>query len=333
MSPIPSTMRAVVAREPGGPEVLEIRSMPVPVPAEGELLIKVMAAGVNRPDLKQRQGNYAPPPGTTEILGLEISGIVVAVGEGGNDAFVGKEVCALVAGGGYAEYCVVPNEQALSKPSRLSFVEAGAVPETYFTVWTNLFSIGRLQKNETVLIHGGASGIGTTAIGLAKAFGARVLTTASTPHKIEKCLDLGADVAINYKREAFEKKVLEETGGKGVDVILDIVCADYLTRNLECLGDDGRLVVISFLGGGKGEINIEKMMRRRQTLCGSTLRPQSKAAKGRIAKDLHEHVWPLIDLGTVSPIIQSIYNLEEASAAHSELERGEHFGKIVLAVG
>ncbi len=333
MSTIPAMMRAIVARQPGGPEVLEVRSMPVPAPAEGEVLVKVMAAGINRPDLKQRQGNYAPPPGTTDILGLEISGIVAAVGAGGNDAIVDEEVCALVAGGGYAEYCVVPVEQMLPKPSRLSFVEAAAVPETHFTVWTNLFSIGRLHEGETVLVHGGASGIGTTAIGLAKAFGARVLTTAGTPRKIEKCLDLGADVAIDYKREAFEKRVFEETGGKGVDVILDIVCADYLARNLECLGDDGRLVVISFLGGGKGEIDIEKMMRRRQTLCGSTLRPQSKAAKGRIAKDLREHVWPLIEAGTVGPVIQSTHTLEEVCQAHAELERGEHFGKIVLAVG
>lgn len=326
-------MRAVVAREPGGPDVLEVQSMAVPEPAAGEVLVRVKAAGINRPDLKQREGNYAPPPGTTDVLGLEISGTVAAVGDSVAPDMIGSEVYALVAGGGYAEYCVVPLEQMLPKPETLSFIEAAAVPETYFTVWTNLFSIGRLRARETVLVHGGASGIGTTAIRLAKAFGARVLTTAGTPEKLAKCREIGADTAIDYRREVFEERVLEETDGRGVDVILDIICADYLTRNLECLADDGRLIVISFLGGGKGEIDVAKMMRRRQSLCGSTLRPQSKAAKGRIAADLKAKVWPLIEDGTVGPVVQSVYPLDAVGKAHAELERGQHFGKIVLEVG
>ncbi len=330
---LPDRMTAIFAREPGGPDVLEPRDVARPEPGPGEVLVKVAAAGVNRPDLHQRQGNYAPPPGITEGLGLEVAGEVVALGDGADEALLGRKVCALVAGGGYAEYCVAPVEQVLPWPSNLTAVEAAALPETYFTVWTNVFRIGRLRAGETILVHGGASGIGTTAIQLAKAFGARVLTTAGGPDKVSRCREIGADVAIDYKAEDFEARVMEVTDGNGADVILDIMCAAYLERNLGCLAMDGRLVVIAFLGGRKGEVNVERMVRRRQTLTGSTLRPQSPQAKGRIAADLSEKVWPLIEAGTVRPIIQSVHALRDAGAAHAELEAGRHVGKIVLEVG
>ncbi len=330
---LPDRMTAIFAREPGGPDVLEPRDVARPEPAAGEVLVKVAAAGVNRPDLHQRQGNYAPPPGITEALGLEVSGEVVALGDGVDEGLLGSKVCALLAGGGYAEYCVAPVEQVLAWPSNLTAVEAAALPETYFTVWTNVFRIGRLAAGETILVHGGASGIGTTAIQLSKAFGARVLTTAGGPDKVARCREIGADVAIDYKAEDFEARVMEVTDGDGADVILDIMCASYLSRNLGCLAVDGRLVVIAFLGGRKGEVNVERMVRRRQTLTGSTLRPQSPKAKGRIAADLSEKVWPLIEAGTVRPIIQSVHALKDAGAAHAELEAGRHVGKIVLEIG
>lgn len=328
-------MIAIFAEKPGGPEVLKPRSIPVPEPKEGEVLIRVHAAGINRPDIGQRRGAYPPPPGVSEALGLEISGEVVAVGPGADSQFsVGDEVCSLVAGGGYAEYCVAPIQQVLPKPKGLSHIESAALPETFFTVWTNVFRIGRFKEGETVLIHGGASGIGTTATQLVKAFGAtQIIVTAGTDEKGKACLDLGADHAINYRNEDFADRVLEITDGRGVDVILDLVCAKYLESNLKALAVDGRLVIIAFLGGGQADgINIEGMIRKRQTLSGSTLRPQTPEMKGAIADDLRSMVWPKIEEGSIKPVIQSIHKLENAADGHAELEAGNHFGKIVLEV-
>jgi NADPH:quinone reductase len=327
------TMRAVFAARPGGPDVLELRRVPRPEPGPAEVLIRVEAAGVNRPDLRQRAGGYPPPPGITEILGLEVAGTVAGTGPGVDPARIGEPICALLAGGGYAEFCVAPVEQVLPRPAGLDAIAAAALPETYFTVWTNLFEIGRLEQGDTVLVHGGASGIGTTAIQLARAFGARPVATAGSPEKCAACLRLGAAAALDYKREDWAARVRELTDGRGADVILDMVCADYAARNLSCLAFDGRLVVIAFLGGGKAEIDIEAMVRKRQFLTGSTLRPQSPARKGRIAAALRERVWPLIERRAVAPVIQSVHPLEHAAAAHAELEAGGHVGKIMLSVG
>ncbi len=299
-------------------------------PAPGEVQIRIAAAGVNRPDLRQRAGGYPPPPGVTEVLGLEVAGTVTAVGAGVDPAWIGREVCALLAGGGYAEACVAPLAQVLPVPKGLDMVQAAALPETYFTVWTNLFQIARLQPGERVLIHGGASGIGTTAIQLARAFGAEVLVTAGTEDKCAACRRLGAGTAINYRTEDFAAEVLAATQGAGVDVILDMVCGAYLARNLACLAPGGRLTVIAFLGGGRAEVDIEAMVRRRQTLCGSTLRPQSPEAKGRIAAELLREVWPLIEAGQVAPVIEAVLPLAEAAEGHARLEAGGHVGKFVL---
>ncbi|WP_420556582.1 NAD(P)H-quinone oxidoreductase [Roseovarius sp.] len=326
------TMQAVFATQPGGPEVLQARDIPVPRPGPGEVLIRVAAAGVNRPDLRQRKGGYPPPPGVTEVLGLEVAGEVVSCGDDVLSFAVGDKVVALVAGGGYAEYCVAPAPQVLPWPSGLSAVEAASLPETYFTVWTNLFRIGRLAEGETVLIHGGASGIGTTAIQIARAMGATVYATAGTDEKCQACRDLGATDAINYKSTRFEDEIARLTHGRGVDVILDMICADYLDRNLASLAVAGRLVIIAFLGGGKTEIDIEGMIRKRQSLCGSTLRPQSPQEKGLIAADLLTQVWPLLEQGAIKPVINSVHPLARAADAHAELEAGGHVGKIVLSV-
>jgi len=325
-------MQAIFATSPGGPEVLQPRGIAVPEPAPGEVLIRVAAAGINRPDLRQRQGGYPPPPGITEVLGLEVAGEIVSCGAGVRRFSHGDKVCALVAGGGYAEYCVAPEEQVLPWPAGLTAIEAAAIPETFFTVWTNLFRIGRLAEGDTVLIHGGASGIGTTAIQLARAFGATVYATAGTGEKCQACRDLGATEAINYRTERFEEKILRMTEGRGVDVILDMICAEYLERNLASLAVAGRLVIIAFLGGGKAEVNIEGMIRKRQSLCGSTLRPQTPQEKGLIAADLQRKVWPLLENGTVKPVIHSVHPLDRACDAHAELEAGGHVGKIVLSV-
>ncbi len=326
------TMQAVFATQPGGPEVLQARDIPVPRPGPGEVLIRVAAAGVNRPDLRQRQGGYPPPPGVTEVLGLEVAGEVVSCGDDVLSFAEGDKVVALVAGGGYAEYCVAPAPQVLPWPSGLSAVEAAALPETYFTVWTNLFRIGRLAEGETVLIHGGASGIGTTAIQLARALGATVYATAGTDEKCQACRDIGAAEAINYRKAQFEDEIARLTDDRGVDVILDMICADYLDRNLASLAVAGRLVIIAFLGGGKTEIDIEGMIRKRQTLCGSTLRPQTPQEKGLIAADLLAQVWPLLEQGAIKPVINSVHLLARAADAHAELEAGGHVGKIVLSV-
>ena len=330
--PIPAEMRAVEIKQPGGPEVLVPTRRPVPQPAKGEVLIKVAAAGVNRPDSLQRQGAYAPPPGTTDLPGLEVAGEVVAVGPETARWRVGDKVTALVAGGGYAEYCVAPAPQCLPIPGKLAMIEAAALPETFFTVWTNVFERGRLQAGETFLVHGGSSGIGTTAIQLASRSGARVFTTAGSAEKCSTCRELGASVAIDYRTEDYVKVVERETGGKGVDLILDMVGGDYINRNLQCLAVDGRLVQIAFLKGAKAEINFANVMVKRQTITGSTLRPRSVAQKGAIAQALEERVWPLVAAGEVVPQIFATFPLEQAAEAHRLMETSAHVGKIMLTL-
>jgi len=324
-------MRTVVMSGSGGPEVLGIGVRPTPEPGPGDLLVRVEAAGVNRPDLMQRQGKYPPPPGASDILGLELAGTVERVGANVSRWKPGDRVCALVAGGAYAEYCVIPEPQALAIPSGLDPVHAAAIPETYFTVWTNLFERGRLREGERVLVHGGTSGIGTTAIQLGRAFGARVLATAGSDDKCAACDRLGAE-AINYRRTDFVEAVRDLTGGAGVDVILDIVGGSYLSRNFECLAQDGRLVQIGLQGGNKTEINLATLMQRRLTLTGSTLRPRTVEEKGAIARALEARVWPLLAAGTVAPQVHSVYPIERAADAHRALESGEVIGKVVLTV-
>jgi NADPH:quinone reductase len=330
--PIPTEMRAIEIKQPGGPEVLVPTRRPVPQPAKSEVLIRVAAAGVNRPDVFQRQGSYAPPPGTTDLPGLEVAGEVVAIGPETARWKVGDRVTALVAGGGYAEFCVAPAPQCLPIPGKLSMVEAAALPETFFTVWTNVFQRGRLQAGETLLVHGGSSGIGTTAVQLASRSGSRVFVTAGSAEKCSKCRDLGASVAINYKTEDFVKVIEHETGGKGVDVILDMVGGDYINRNLQCLAVEGRMVHISFLTGTKAEINLASLMIKRQTITGSTLRPQSVAQKGAIARAVEEKVWPLVAAGEVLPQIHATFPLEQAADAHRLMESSVHVGKIMLTL-
>lgn len=327
-------MRAVEIAAFGGPEGLRLTERPVPVPASGEVLIRVKAAGVNRPDLAQRQGKYPPPPGASDIPGLEVAGRVEAVGGEGAEVRwrVGDEVMALVAGGGYAEFVTVPAEQCLPIPGRLSSIEAAAVPETFFTVWTNVFERGRLQAGESLLVHGGSSGIGTTAIQLARVLGARVSATAGTADKCAACERLGAFRAINYRTEDFVEVVRRETDGRGVDVILDMVGGPYTPRNLESLAVDGRLVQIALMGGASAMVDLNRLMRRRLTLTGSTLRPRTPGEKGAIARSLEARVWPLLEAGSVKPIIHATFSLAEAARAHEALERGDHVGKIVLTV-
>jgi putative PIG3 family NAD(P)H quinone oxidoreductase len=318
---------------PGGPDKLQPRTRPRPEPAGGELLIHVAAAGVNRPDALQRRGGYPPPPGASDIPGLEVAGRVEAVGSGTARWKAGDEVCAILAGGGYAEYVVAPGPQCLPIPAGLNMVEAAALPETFFTVWTNVFDRARLREGETLLVHGGTSGIGTTAIQLARAFGARVFTTAGSPEKCEACRKLGADRAIDYKQEDFAAVIRKETRGRGVDVILDMVGGDYTAKNLDLLAPDGRLVQIGLLGGAKAQINIAPILQRRLTFTGSTLRSRSVEEKGAIARDLEARVWPLLASGRVRPIIDSTFPLERAADAHRRLESSQHVGKIVLVVG
>jgi putative PIG3 family NAD(P)H quinone oxidoreductase len=290
----------------------------------------VAAAGVNRPDLLQREGRYPPPPGTTDIPGLEVAGTVVALGEGVSGWSVGDEACALVAGGGYAEYCVAPAPQCLPIPRGLSPVQAAALPETFFTVWTNVFERGRLAEGETLLVHGGSSGIGTTAIQLGRVFGARILATAGSAEKCEACQRLGAERAIHYEEEDFVAVVKEVTEGRGVDVILDMVAGDYTPRNLECLAREGRLVIIAFLGGSRAEVDLRPVLQRWLTVTGSTLRPRSVEEKGRIARALEKEVWPRLESGEVTPVIHVTLPLAEAAEAHRVLEEGAHIGKVVL---
>ncbi|MDF2367748.1 NAD(P)H-quinone oxidoreductase [Sneathiella sp.] len=332
MTTLPETMTAIEIKEFGGPDGLVPASRPVPSPGHDEVLIKVAAAGVNRPDVLQRMGGYAPPPGASDIPGLEVSGTVVAVGAGVTKYKVDDQLCALVAGGGYAEYCVAPEAQCLDIPEGFDLVEAAALPETFFTVWTNVFDRGRLTGGETFLVHGGASGIGTTAIQLAKAFGARVFTTASTDEKCRAVEKLGAERGINYKTEDFVSVVKELTDGKGVDLILDMVGGDYIQRNISALAVEGRLVYIAFLGGAEVKVNFAAMMLKRLTITGSTLRPQSVQAKAEIGERLKAKVWPLLSAGTVKPVMDSTFPLSEAAAAHHRIDDSSHIGKIVLKV-
>ncbi len=326
---LPETMRAVEISTPGGPEVLTPCTRPVPVPRAGEILIKLAHAGVNRPDALQRAGSYAPPPGASDLPGLEGAGEVVALGAGVSQWKVGDRVTALLPGGGYAEYVTTPAAHALPVPDGLTLAEAACLPETFFTVWSNVFMRGGLQAGERFLVHGGSSGIGTTAIQLAGIFGARVFTTAGSDEKCAVCRDLGAEVAINYRNEDFVE-VLRAAGG--ADLILDMVGGDYIARNISALADDGRMVHIAFLSGPKAEINFAQVMVRRLTITGSTLRPQSDAAKARIAAELREKVWPLIEAGRVGPVMDSAFALEDAARAHERIESAGHIGKIVLNI-
>ncbi len=325
-------MRAVEITEPGGPEVLRVVARPVPAAGPGDLLIRVAAAGVNRPDVLQRMGRYAPPPGTTDIPGLEVAGTVAAVGPDVRGWSVDDTVCALLAGGGYAEWCAAPAPQCLPIPAGLSMVEAAGLPETTFTVWTNVFERGRLAPGETLLVHGGSSGIGTTAIPIAKALGARVFATAGTPEKCAACQRLGAERAIDYRRGDFVAVARDLTGGRGVDVILDMVGGDYVARNLACLAVDGRLVQIAFLRGPRVELDLVTVMAKRLTITGSTLRARSVEEKGAIARAVKERVWPLVAAGTFRPTIDSTFPLERAADAHRRMESGAHVGKIILTV-
>lgn len=323
-------MQAVEIPEAGPPDVLRLCTRPVPAIQLGEVLIRVAAAGVNRPDCLQRAGGYPPPPGVSDLPGLEVAGTVVAAARGVTSPAVGDRVCALVAGGGYAEFCTAPAVQCLPVPAGLSLVEAAAIPETFFTVWTNVFERGRLQRGESLLVHGGASGIGTTAIQLGAAFGARVFATAGSDEKCALCFKLGAELAINYRTHKFLDVLQAATQKRGVDVILDMVGAPYLPDNLRLLREDGRLVWIAALAGAKGELNISQVFLKRLTLTGSTLRNRPPAEKGRIARALHEAVWPLLEQRSVVPVIQQVLPLASAVEAHRLLEANEAMGKVVL---
>jgi putative PIG3 family NAD(P)H quinone oxidoreductase len=325
-------MRAVQITAPGGPEVLTTTEQSRPGPILNEVLIEVAAAGVNRPDILQRKGAYPPPPGASEIPGLEVAGTIVSVGRDVTAWTVGDQVCALVAGGGYAEYCLAPAQQCLPVPRGLSMTEAASLPETYFTVWSNVFDRGRLAPGEVFLVHGGASGIGVAAIQMARAMGARVFATAGSANKCDACAALGAERAIDYKTEDFVAVVQDATRGRGADVILDMVGGDYVARELSLLAEDGRLVFIATLGGARSEFNIRHLMARRITITGSTLRNRGPEFKGAIAAKLREKIWPLIEDGTIRPVIHRVFPLDEAAAAHEELERGKHVGKVVLEV-
>jgi len=332
MTTLPQTMTAIGFDTPGGPDVLKPQQRPVPQPGPGQVLVHVAVAGVNRPDVLQRMGGYAPPPGASDIPGLEIAGRIVALGEGVSRYEVGDQVCALVAGGGYAEYVVVHEDNALPIPSGLSLEQAGALPETYFTVWTNVFQRGGLKKGESFMVHGGTSGIGTTAIQLAKAFGATVLATAGSDDKCAACRDLGADHAINYRSEDFVTAAKAATGGRGVNLILDMVGGDYINRNYDAAAESGRIVQIAFLNGPKAEVNFSRLMMKRLTHTGSTLRPRTIAEKAAIARELEEKVWPLLTEGRCKPVIHARFPLAQAAEAHRLMESNAHIGKIVLVV-
>ncbi|MFL6634138.1 MAG: NAD(P)H-quinone oxidoreductase [Massilia sp.] len=325
-------MRAIEITAPGGPGVLRSCERPVPQLKPGEVLIRVHAAGVNRPDVFQRLGQYPVPPGASDLPGLEVAGEIVDGDLSGSGFGKGDLVCALVQGGGYAEYCAAPLAQCLPVPQGLSALEAAALPETFFTVWSNVFQRAALGEGETLLVQGGSSGIGTTAIQLAKALGHRVFATAGSADKCRACEDLGAERAINYKTEDFAPIVKELTGGKGVDVVLDMVGGDYVAREIACLADDGRIVVIALLGGAKANVDLGQVLRRRLTITGSTLRPRPVAFKAQIARELRERVWPLLAGGQIKPVIYKTFPLEEAAAAHTLMESSAHVGKIMLRV-
>jgi NADPH2:quinone reductase len=330
MSTVPPQMTAIAIREPGGPDVLVPQTRPTPTPGPGEVLIKVAAAGVNRPDVMQRQGLYPPPPGASEIPGLEIAGEVVALGNGVSRFKLGDKVTALVAGGGYAQYCPVHETNALPVPGSLSLTEAAAIPETFFTVWHNVFERGALKSGETLLVHGGSSGIGTTAIQLAKALGARVVTTAGSAEKCEACIRIGADKAVNYRSEDFVAATKAATDGKGANVILDMVGGDYIERNYEAAAMDGRVVQIAFQGSPRANVDFRRLMLKRLTHTGSTLRSRPVPEKAAIARAIEQKVWPLIAAGKVKPVVFRTFPLAQASAAHALMETSAHIGKIVL---
>jgi NADPH2:quinone reductase len=323
-------MTAIAITTPGGPEVLKPVSLVRPEPGIGEILVKVVAAGINRPDILQRQGGYPPPPGAPATPGLEIAGEVVALGTGVKRYRIGDRVCALVPGGGYAEFCIAAEDNALPVPAQLSFIEAAGIPETFFTVWTNVFDRAQLKPGETILVHGGSSGIGTTAIMLAKAFGARVFATAGSPEKCAACVALGAELAIDYRQNDFVKAVKDASEGRGANVILDMVGGDYIARNIAAAAMHGRIVSIAFLRGSKAEVDFLPVMLKRLTLTGSTLRPRSVAEKAEIARALEEKVWPLLAAGTIKPQIYRTFPLAQAAQAHALMETSAHVGKIVL---
>ena len=331
-SPFPVSMRAIEISSPGAPGVLRVTQRPLPVAAGGEVLIKVVAAGVNRPDVLQRQGAYAPPAGASDIPGLEVAGHIVTLGSGVQEWKTGDKVCALVSGGGYAEYVNAPAVQCLPVPRGLSLVEAAGLPETFFTVWVNVFQRAALKAGESLLVQGGSSGIGVTAIQLAHAFGHRVFATAGSAEKCKQCEGLGAERAINYRQEDFVAAIKQATGGRGVDVILDMVGGEYVPRELACLADDGRLSLIAFLGGSKTTLDMTDILRRRLTITGSTLRPRPVEFKGAVARELRQKVWPLIESGRIRPVIYRTFGLEQASEAHALMETSKHVGKILLTV-
>ena len=332
MSQLPDHMLVCEIRAPGAPEVLVPGERPLPVPGHGEVLVKVAAAGINRPDVFQRKGLYPPPPGASDILGLEVSGEVVALGDAVSGLKLGDKVCGLLAGGGYAEYAVIPELQCLPVPGELSMLEAAALPETYFTVWSNVFDRGGLKAGETILIHGGSSGIGTTAIQLAAAMGATVYATAGTDEKCRACEALGATLAVNYKEQDFVEVFQEATDGRGVDLILDMVAGSYLERDVTLAAVDGRIVIIAFLGGTRADMDWRPVMVKRLTITGSTLRPRSVEEKGEIAASLREQVWPLLESGRIRPVISKVFPLEQAAKAHALMESSKHIGKIILEV-
>jgi NADPH2:quinone reductase len=329
---LPATMTAIAIRAPGGPEMLVAEQRPVPMPGRGDILVKVAAAGVNRPDVMQRQGLYPPPKGAPDIPGLEIAGTVVACGDGVTRWTNGDQVCALVVGGGYGEYCVAVEGHALPIPASLTAAQAAAIPETFFTVWHNVFERGGLKSGETLLVHGGSSGIGTAAIQLAKSFGARVIVTAGSPEKCAACRKLGADLAIDYKAEDFVAAVKQATDGKGAEVILDMVGGDYIERNYEAAAVEGRIVQIAFQGAAKATVNYMRLMLKRLHHTGSTLRSRADADKTAIARAIEAKVWPLVAAGKVAPVVDNTFPLAQAAAAHARMETSQHIGKIVLTV-
>ncbi|MEZ5758787.1 MAG: NAD(P)H-quinone oxidoreductase [Emcibacteraceae bacterium] len=325
-------MKVINIKNFGGPEMLEISNSERPKPSADQILIKVFAAGINRPDIVQRKGHYPPPPGASDIPGLECAGIIEEIGKNITKWKVGDKVCALLTGGGYAEYALAHQGCVLPVPNGFSMEQAAALPETYFTVWSNLFDRGKLKAGETVLIHGGTSGIGTTAIQMAKIFGATVITTSGTDEKCGICKSIGADHTINYKTQDFSEETIKLTGGKGADVILDMVAGDYVAKNISALNEDGRTVIIAVQGGVKAEINVLPIMTKRLMVTGSTLRPRDNDFKSAIAKALKETIWPLLEAGKIAPVIDKIFPLEQASEAHRYLESGEHTGKIILKI-
>ncbi len=335
---VPDRMRQVTVSGAGGPEVLGVGEAPVPRPGHGEVLIRVQAAGVNRPDVAQRNGVYPPPPDASPVLGLEVAGEIAAIGGGVESARPGDQVCALVNGGGYAEYCVAPAVQCLPWPAGYDAIRAAALPETFFTVWANLFapdlpSAGHLRAGQSVLIHGGSSGIGTTAIQLARAWGARVFATAGSPEKCAACVGLGAEAAIDYRQEDFVERIHALTGGRGVDVVLDMVAGSYLSRNTHVLAKDGRLIVIAVQGGTRDpELDIRLVMMKRLVITGSTMRPRTRAEKGAIAEALRAQVWPKLEAGACAPVIHGVFPLDRVADAHRLMESSAHIGKIVLTV-